>query len=40
VAANRVANLQFAGVHLFWVRADGVVVGAADPRRDGVAAGQ
>ncbi len=39
VATNRVANLQFAGVHLFWVRDDGVIVGAADPRRDGVAAG-
>ncbi|MDF1502388.1 gamma-glutamyltransferase, partial [Roseisolibacter sp. H3M3-2] len=36
--SNRVANLQFAGVHLFWVRPDGVMVGAADPRRDGVAA--
>ncbi|GLC25784.1 gamma-glutamyltransferase family protein [Roseisolibacter agri] len=39
VATNRVANLQFAGVHLFWVRPDGVIVGAADPRRDGVAVG-
>ncbi|GLC25776.1 gamma-glutamyltransferase [Roseisolibacter agri] len=37
VATNRVANLQFAGVHLFWVRPDGVLVGAGDPRRDGVA---
>ena len=35
VATNRVANLQFAGVHLFWVRDDGVIVRAADPRRDG-----
>ncbi|MGZ8493637.1 MAG: gamma-glutamyltransferase family protein, partial [Gemmatirosa sp.] len=25
VATNRVANLQFAGVHLFWVRDDGVI---------------
>jgi gamma-glutamyltranspeptidase/glutathione hydrolase len=38
--SNRVANLQFAGVHLFWVRPDGVAVGAADPRRDGVAIAQ
>ena len=40
VATNRIANLQFAGVHLFWVRPDGMVVGAADPRRDGVAVGR
>lgn len=39
VPTNRVANLQFAGVHAFWVREDGIVVGAADPRRDGVAMG-
>ncbi|HEU5173929.1 MAG TPA: gamma-glutamyltransferase [Gemmatimonadaceae bacterium] len=36
---NRVATLQFAGVHAAWVRADGVIIGAADPRRDGVASG-
>jgi gamma-glutamyltranspeptidase/glutathione hydrolase len=35
---NRVAALQFAGVHAALVR-DGVVIGAADPRRDGVALG-
>lgn len=40
VPTNRVANLQFAGVHAAWVRADGTVIGAADPRRDGVAVGQ
>lgn len=37
---NRVATLQFAGVHAAWVREDGTVIGAADPRRDGVAVGQ
>jgi gamma-glutamyltranspeptidase/glutathione hydrolase len=36
---NRVGTLQFAGVHAAWVRADGTIVGAADPRRDGVALG-
>jgi len=36
---NRVSTLQFAGVHAAWVRDDGVIVGAADPRRDGVAVG-
>jgi gamma-glutamyltranspeptidase/glutathione hydrolase len=37
--SNRVANLQFAGVHAVAIRPDGVIVGAADPRRDGTAAG-
>jgi gamma-glutamyltranspeptidase/glutathione hydrolase len=36
---NRVANLQFAGVHAVWVAPDGRLVGVADPRRDGAAAG-
>ena len=39
VAANRVANLQFAGVHPFWVQPDAVIVAAADPRRDGGGSG-
>ena len=39
VPTNKVANLQFAGVAAFWVRPDGVIVGAADPRRDGIAMG-
>ncbi|MFL5580268.1 MAG: gamma-glutamyltransferase, partial [Gemmatimonadaceae bacterium] len=37
--SNRVANLQFAGVHAAVVRDDGTIVGAADPRRDGAAIG-
>jgi gamma-glutamyltranspeptidase/glutathione hydrolase len=36
---NRVATLQFAGVHAAWVGGDGRLVGVADPRRDGAAAG-
>lgn len=39
VPFNRVANLQFAGVAAAALRRDGVIVGAADPRRDGIAAG-
>ena len=39
VPTNKVSNLQFAGVAVAWVRPDGVIIGAADPRRDGVAAG-
>ena len=39
VPTNKVANLQFAGVAAAALRRDGVIVGAADPRRDGVAAG-
>ena len=39
VATNKVANLQFAGVHAAWVSPRGFVVGVADPRRDGVAMG-
>ncbi len=37
--SHRVATLQFAGVHAAWVAPDGRLVGAADPRRDGAAAG-
>lgn len=36
---HRVGMLQFAGVHAAWIRDDGTIVGAADPRRDGVALG-
>ena len=36
---NRIADMQFGGVHAIQVRKDGVLVGAADPRRDGVAVG-
>lgn len=36
---SRVADLQFAGVHLVLQRRDGTLVGAADPRRDGAALG-
>ena len=39
VPTNKVSNLQFAGVAVAWLRPDGVIIGAADPRRDGVAAG-
>jgi gamma-glutamyltranspeptidase/glutathione hydrolase len=37
--SNRVANLQFAGVHAVWAAPDGRLVGVADPRRDGAALG-
>ena len=37
--ASRVADLQFAAVHAVLQRKDGTLVGAADPRRDGVALG-
>lgn len=36
---SRVGDLMFGGVHLVHVRRDGRLVGAADPRRDGAAAG-
>lgn len=36
---NRIADLAFGGVHAVQVRSDGRLVGAADPRRDGAAAG-
>jgi gamma-glutamyltranspeptidase / glutathione hydrolase len=36
---TRIADLMFAAVHAIVVRPDGMLVGAADPRRDGVAAG-
>jgi gamma-glutamyltranspeptidase / glutathione hydrolase len=36
---TRVADLAFGGVHAVQVRSDGRLVGAADPRRDGAAAG-
>lgn len=36
---TRIADLLFAAVHAIAIRADGVLVGAADPRRDGAAAG-
>ncbi|MES2176399.1 MAG: gamma-glutamyltransferase [Gemmatimonadota bacterium] len=39
VPINKVANLQFAGIAAAAVRRDGVIIGAADPRRDGIAAG-
>lgn len=38
--ASRVADITFGGVHAVYVRRDGVRIGVADPRRDGVAAGQ
>jgi len=37
---SRVADIAFGGVHAIHVRRDGTRVGAADPRRDGVAAKQ
>lgn len=37
---SRVADIQFGGVHAIMVRPDGRRVGAADPRRDGVAIAQ
>jgi gamma-glutamyltranspeptidase/glutathione hydrolase len=36
---TRIADLLFAAVHAIAIRPDGTLVGAADPRRDGVAAG-
>jgi gamma-glutamyltranspeptidase/glutathione hydrolase len=37
---SRVGDLQFGGVHLVYVTPDGRRIGAADPRRDGMAAAQ
>ncbi|MDH5233495.1 MAG: gamma-glutamyltransferase family protein [Gemmatimonadota bacterium] len=37
---SRVADIAFGGVHAVYVRRDGKVIGAADPRRDGVAVKQ
>jgi gamma-glutamyltranspeptidase/glutathione hydrolase len=37
---SRVADIQFGGVHAVYVAPDGRRIGAADPRRDGFAAGQ
>ncbi len=39
VTTTRIADLLFAAVHAVAIRADGTLVGAADPRRDGAAAG-
>lgn len=39
MTSARIADLLFAAVHAIAVRPDGVLVGAADPRRDGAAAG-
>jgi gamma-glutamyltranspeptidase/glutathione hydrolase len=36
---SRVADITFGGVHAVYVRTDGTRIGVADPRRDGVAAG-
>jgi len=36
---SRVADISFGGVHAVFVRKDGVRIGVADPRRDGVAGG-
>ena len=36
---TRIADLLFAAVHAIAIRPDGTLIGAADPRRDGVAAG-
>lgn len=36
---SRVADITFGGVHAVYVRKDGTRIGVADPRRDGVAAG-
>ncbi|MBK7831926.1 MAG: gamma-glutamyltransferase [Gemmatimonadetes bacterium] len=38
--ASRVADIAFGGVHGVYVRRDGMRIGIADPRRDGVARGQ
>ncbi len=37
---SRVADISFGGVHGVFVRRDGMRIGIADPRRDGVAVGQ
>jgi gamma-glutamyltranspeptidase / glutathione hydrolase len=37
--STRIADLMFAAVHAIAVREDGMLIGAADPRRDGAAAG-
>jgi gamma-glutamyltranspeptidase/glutathione hydrolase len=37
---SRVADITMGGVHAVYVRKDGRRIGVADPRRDGVAAGQ
>jgi gamma-glutamyltranspeptidase/glutathione hydrolase len=37
---SRVADITFGGVHGVFVRKDGMRIGIADPRRDGVALGQ
>jgi len=37
---SRVADIQFGGVHAIAIRPDGRRIGAADPRRDGVAIAQ
>ncbi|HEX6976085.1 MAG TPA: gamma-glutamyltransferase, partial [Vicinamibacterales bacterium] len=39
VTSTRIADLLFAAVHAIAIRPDGTLVGAADPRRDGAAAG-
>ena len=36
---TRIADLMFAAVHAIVQREDGTLIGAADPRRDGIAAG-
>lgn len=36
---SRVADISFGGVHAVFVRKDGLLIGVADPRRDGVAGG-
>ena len=39
VTTTRIADLLFAAVHAIAIQPDGTLVGAADPRRDGAAAG-
>lgn len=39
ITSTRIADLLFAAVHAVAIRPDGTLVGAADPRRDGAAAG-
>ena len=39
ITSTRIADLLFAAVHAIAIRPDGTLVGAADPRRDGAAAG-